>query len=42
MKICFCQGVVLGFEHNLIVFAKIILGFEHNVIIFTKIVFGLL
>ena len=27
MKICFCQGIVLGFKYNVIVFAKIVLGF---------------
>ena len=38
MKICFCQGIVLGFEHNVIVFAKWYLGF--NRIIVCLIVFG--
>ena len=28
MKICFCQGIFLGFKHNVIVFAKIILDFR--------------
>ena len=28
MKICFCQGKVLGFEHNVISFSKLYLGFN--------------
>ena len=32
MKICFCQGIVLGFEHNVIVFAKWYLGFNRIVV----------
>jgi len=39
MKICFCQGIVLGFEHNVIVFAKWYLGF--NRIVVCPIVLGL-
>ena len=40
MKICFCQGIVLGFEYNVIVFAKWYLGF--NRIIVCLIVLGFL